>query len=223
LVMSVSVARFTYKEEMANAVSHLIGVFLSIAALVLMIVFSAIKGTSWHIVSTAIFGTTLILLYLSSTLTHWLKPGKFKEAFFAIDQIAIFFLIAGTYTPLALVALHGTIGWIVIGIEWGLALIGSLIRILRPREYNAGVNMFYIVLYATMGWMFAFVIIPIFNSIPFMGVLWIFIGGLFYTFGIFFYKKATFRYHHLVWHLMVLAGSTSHFIAIFFYVIPISL
>ncbi|MDX2442460.1 MAG: hemolysin III family protein [Bacteroidales bacterium] len=216
-------ARFTYREEVANAISHLVGAFLSVAALTLMIVFSAKNGSAWHVVSTAVFGSTLIVLYLSSTFTHWLKPGRIKETFFTIDQIAIFFLIAGTYTPLALVAMHGTFGWIVFGIEWGLALTGSLIRISRPREYNSGVNLFYIILYAVMGWLFVFAIVPIIKSIPLMGVIWILIGGLFYTIGIFFYKKATFRYHHLVWHLMVLAGSISHFIAIFFYVIPISL
>lgn len=216
-------ARFTYREEVANAISHLVGAFLSVAALTLMIVFSAKNGSAWHVVSTAVFGSTLIVLYLSSTFTHWLKPGRIKETFFTIDQIAIFFLIAGTYTPLALVAMHGTFGWIVFGIEWGLALTGSLIRISRPREYNSGVNLFYIILYAVMGWLFVFAIVPIIKSIPLMGVIWILIGGLFYTIGIFFYKKATFKYHHLVWHLMVLAGSISHFIAIFFYVIPISL
>lgn len=216
-------ARFTYREEVANAISHLVGAFLSVAALTLMIVFSAKNGTAWHVVSTAVFGSTLIILYLSSTFTHWLKPGRIKETFFTVDQIAIFFLIAGTYTPLALVAMHGTVGWIVFGIEWGLALTGSLIRILRPREYNSGVNLFYIILYAAMGWLFVFAIVPILKSIPLMGIIWILIGGLFYTIGIFFYKKATFKYHHLVWHLMVLGGSISHFIAIFFYVIPISL
>jgi hemolysin III len=216
-------ARFTYKEELANAISHLIGAFLSIAALILMLVFSVRNGTGWHVVSTAIFGSTLIFLYFSSAFTHWLKPGRMKETFFTIDQIAIFFLIAGTYTPLALIALHGPVGWIVFGVEWSLALVGSMIRIMRPREYNSGVNLFYIILYALMGWLFVFALVPVIKSIPLMGIIWILIGGLFYTLGIFFYRKANFKYHHLVWHLMVLAGSISHFIAIFFFVIPINL
>ena len=221
--MKEDIARFTYKEELANAISHFIGAFLAVAALVLMLVYSAVNGTAWHVVSTAVFGSTLIVLYLSSSFTHWLKPGRLKETFFTIDQIAIFFLIAGTYTPLALVALHGAFGWTIFGIEWGLALGGSLFRILRPGKYNAGVNLFYIILYATMGWLFVFAITPMLKTMSLMGIMWILIGGAFYTIGILFYTKGKFRYHHLVWHLMVLAGSVSHFIAIFFYVIPISL
>ena len=221
--MNEETSRFTYKEEQANAISHLIGAFLSMVALVLMVVYSAINGTAWHVVSTAIFGSTLIALYLSSTFTHWLKPGRLKETFFTFDQIAIFFLIAGTYTPMALVALHGAFGWTIFGIEWGLALAGSLYRILKPGKYSAGVNIFYIALYASMGWLFVIAIAPLIKTMQPMGVIWILIGGAFYTIGIFFYKKAKFKYHHLVWHLMVLGGSVSHFIAIFFYVIPISL
>ncbi len=221
--MNEETSRFSYKEEQANAISHFIGAFLSVAALVLMVVYSAINGTAWHVVSTAIFGSTLITLYLSSTFTHWLKPGRLKETFFTLDQVAIFFLIAGTYTPMALVALHGVSGWIIFGIEWGLALAGSLTRILRPGKYNAGVNLFYISLYVIMGWLFVFAIIPLIKTMQPMGIIWILIGGAFYSLGILFYKKARFRYHHLVWHLMVLGGSISHFFAIYFFVLPIRL
>ena len=215
--------RFTKKEERANALSHLSGTFLSIAGLVLMAVYSSKNGDAWHVVSTAIFGATLILLYASSTITHWLKPGRLKDLFFTIDQVAIFFLIAGTYTPLTLVVLHGAFGWTIFGVEWALALMGSVMKILNPTRYEGGVNYFYILLYAGMGWLFLVVIVPVIRILPTMGWLWIVIGGLCYTLGILFYKKARFRYHHLVWHLLVIGGSISHFFAIFLYIIPLEI
>ena len=128
--MNVLSKRFSYSEELANAISHLIGAILAIAGLVLMVVYSAINGSAWHVVSTTIFGSTMTLLYLSSTLNHWLPAGKGKEFFFNFDQIAIFLLIAGTYTPITLIALHGAFGWVIFGLEWGLALIGILLNII---------------------------------------------------------------------------------------------
>ena len=213
--------RFTRNEEMANALSHFTGTLLSIAGLVLMMVYSARIGNGWHVVSTALFGTTLILLYASSTMTHWLRPGRLKNVFFTLDQVAIFFLIAGTYTPLTLVALHGALGWTIFGIEWALAITGSVIKIVRPTRYEGGVNYFFIILYTAMGWLVIMAIVPVIRILPTMGWLWIIIGGLCYTIGILFYKRATFRYHHLVWHLFVIAGSLAHFFAIYFFVIPI--
>jgi len=211
--------KFTKGEELANAVSHLAGALLAVAALVLMVVFSARAGTPWHIVSTAVFGATLVILYLSSMFTHWLPPGRTKEFFFLMDQIAIFMLIAGTYTPIALITLHGPFGWVIFGIEWGLAITGIVIRLLKPASYNSGVGLFNVILYASMGWLVLIALVPLIRILPTMGWVWILIGGLFYTLGIYFFRIAKFRYAHLVWHLMVLAGSVSHFIAVFFYVI----
>lgn len=142
-------SRYSKNEELANALSHLIGVFLAIAALVLLVVKAARIGNGWHIVSSAIFGATMIILFLSSTMTHWLQQSKAKEVFFTIDQIAIFTLIAGTYTPFTLVALHGPFGWVIFGLEWGLALIGITIKLVRPIQFNQGVNLFYILLLST--------------------------------------------------------------------------
>ncbi len=215
-------SRYTKKEELASAISHLTGTLLGLVAMVLMIVKSAQLGTGWHITSSAIFGVSIVILYFSSTMTHWLNPGKWKEVFFTLDQIAIFLLIAGTYTPLTLVALHGPFGWVIFGLEWGLALTGIIIKLSKPTQFNKGVNLFYILLYASMGWMILIAIVPIFKVVPFMGVLWILIGGLCYTIGIFFYRKARFKYHHLVWHLLVLAGTISHFFAIYHYVLPLT-
>jgi hemolysin III len=207
-------------EELANAISHLGGSLLAAAALVMMIVFSALRGNAWHIVTTSIYGATLILLYFSSGMAHALREGKAKKLFFTFDRISIFLLIAGTYTPLSLVLLHGAMGWVIFGIEWGLALIGILLVFSRFGKTGYKVNYIFVGLYAAMGWMMLIAIVPIFKSLPLTGFLLILSGGLFYTIGILFYAKARFLYHHLVWHLFVIAGSVTHFVAIFNYVIP---
>ncbi len=214
-------SRYTLKEELANALSHLAGAIFAVVALVLLVVKATRIGNGWHITSSAVFGATMIILFYSSTMTHWLRPGKAKDVFFTIDQIAIFTLIAGTYTPFTLIALHGPFGWVIFGLEWGLALAGISIKLVRPTNFNQGVNLFYILLYAAMGWMLVIAIVPIYKSLSLMGVLWILIGGLCYTIGIFFYRLARFKNHHLVWHLLVVAGAAAHFFGIYYYVLPI--
>jgi len=213
--------RFTHAEELANAISHLTGVFMGVAGLVLMVVFSAIHGNAWHIVSSSIFGFTIILLYLSSTLNHWLPPGRSKDFFFNFDQVAIFLLIAGTYTPFALIALNGALGWTIFGIEWGLAITGILVKILKPNKFETGVNVFFILVYIIMGWLVLIAIVPVIRVLPLMGLIWLFLGGSLYTFGTLIYKLAKFRFHHLIWHLFVIAGTISHFFAVYFYVLPL--
>jgi hemolysin III len=186
---------FTKGEELANAISHLTGTVLATAGLVLMIVFSAIKGNAWHVVSTAVFGSSMVILYLSSTFTHWLKPGKAKDLFFILDQVAIFLLIAGTYTPIALISLKGVYGWLMFGIEWGMALSGILYRIIRPNRYESGVGLLSVILYALMGWLFLFFILPVIKMMPTGGTLWIFIGGAFYTLGILYCSLLLYNTH----------------------------
>ena len=212
--------RFSVSEELANAISHFTAALLACGGLVLMVVFSAIRGDAWHVVSTSVFGAAMIILYTSSTFNHWLKPGKRKEWFFNFDQVAIFLLIAGTCTPLTLVSIRSGLGWTIFGLEWGLAIIGIGIRLLKPAAFESGVNYFFISLYAIMGWMLLIGIGTIAKAISPMGLVWILIGGACYTLGILFYKKIQFPYHHLIWHLFVMAGSISHFFAIFFHVIP---
>jgi hemolysin III len=219
MVATISARRFSAREDLANALSHLGGTLLSIAGLTLMVVFSAIRGNAWHIVSTSVFGTSLVILYLSSTIAHWLPGGSAKDRFFVVDQVSIFILIAGTYTPVALIALHGTLGWVIFGIEWGLAIIGIIRLLIRKARFEHGVALFDIVIYTLMGWLVVIFSGSVLNSISLMGYLWIIIGGLFYTTGIVFFKFTKFRYHHLIWHLMVIGGSVSHFTAIFFYLI----
>lgn len=215
-------SRYTKNEELANALSHLTGAILAAVALVLLLFKASRTGNVWHIATSAVFGVTMIILFFSSTMTHWLKQGKAKDVFFTIDQIAIFTLIAGTYTPFALVALHGPFGWTIFGLEWGLALMGITIKLAKPTQFHQGVNLFYIILYAAMGWMVLIAIGPLYKSLTLTGLIWILIGGFCYTFGIFFYRLGKFKYHHLVWHLLVLAGAVSHFFAIYYFVLPIT-
>jgi len=212
--------KFSKQEELANAYSHLAGALLATIGLVLMIWKSVVNGDALHLITCSVFGGTMIILYLSSTMTHILPLGRTKDRFFNIDRIAIYLLIAGTYTPLALIAVGGTMGWVIFGLEWGIALWGTLLILTRPGDYNTGVNTFYVASYAVMGWLILIAIGPIINNMPPMGLLWILIGGLSYTLGIFFFKGIKFPYHHLIWHILVIAGSLSHFFAVFFYVIP---
>jgi len=212
--------KYTKSEELANALSHLTGAGLATAGLVLMVVFSAIRGDAWHVVSTSVFGATLILLYLSSGLMHALNEGKAKLLFLTFDRIAIFLLIAGTYTPLTLVILRGPLGWTIFGLEWAMATAGIILTFTKHAKPDRRVNYLFVALYVIMGWLLIIAIVPITRSLSLTGILWILTGGICYSVGVFFYAKGKFRYHHLVWHLLVIAGSIAHFFAIFFHVIP---
>ncbi len=212
--------KFTRGEELANAISHFAGAILAAVGLVLMVYYSLVHGNTWHLVSTSVFGVSMIVLYVSSTLTHILPMGKSKDFFFNFDRIAIYFLIAGTSTPIALITLNGPLGWVIFGLEWGFAILGTILILSRPGDYKSGVNTFYVVSYVLMGWLLLIAVVPIINALPGMGSLWILIGGISYTLGIAFFKLIKFPYHHLVWHLFVLVGTISHFFAVFFYIIP---
>lgn len=213
-------SKFSKEEELANAASHFLGFLLSAVALVLMVHKSIISGEKLHTITVAIFGTSMIALYMSSALTHFLKQGRIKNFFFSMDRITIYFLIAGTYTPLTLIAIGGTLGWTIFGIEWTGAIIGIFLILRKPVKFEKGVNLFFIISYAVMGWIILIAIVPVINSLPLWGWLLILIGGAFYTIGIFFYQKGKFRYHHLVWHLLVMMGTASHFFSIFCFVLP---
>ena len=212
--------RFTKGEEIANSISHGLGALFGLTALVLMIIFASIKGDAWHVVSLTIYGSTLMILFLSSTMNHSLKPGKGKDFFHNFDQIAIYLLIAGTYTPLALVSLRGDWGWVMFGLEWGLAFAGIIVKSFLPNKFEKGVNYFTMFSFIVMGWVLLFFIAPIIREMPTPAVILIFMGGGLYTLGTIFFKMEKLKYHHLVWHIFVLGASVLHFIAIFRYVIP---
>lgn len=213
--------RFSIKEEIANAISHGLGVVFGIVALTLMVVFSVKHGNVWHITSFSIFGATMIILYLSSTFNHALPFGtRTKDFFHNFDQIAIYLLIAGTYTPLSLVVIRNDWGWVMFGIEWVFALAGIIIKIAKPNSFALGVKWFYIISYIIMGWLLLFFLNPLYRNMEPMGMGFIFIGGGCYTLGTLFFRWEKLNYNHLIWHIFVLAGSACHWIAILFYVLP---
>ena len=214
------VSRFSDREEMANAISHFSGALLSVVALVLMLVQSVRFGNTLHIVSSAVFGSSMIILYMSSTMTHYLEQGKAKNIFFSMDKIAIYLLIAGTYTPLALIALKGPLGWTIFAIEWAIAIAGSVMILREPVNFEKGVKTISVIAYAAMGWLIIVAIVPLIRMMPTAGWILVLVGGVLYSIGIYFYKKCSFRYHHLVWHLFVIAGNAAHFLAIYLYVLP---
>jgi hemolysin III len=199
-------------EEIVNSITHGIGTLLSIAALVLLIVFAAIKGNVWHVVSFSIFGTTLVLLYLSSTLYHSFTKIKIKNLFARFDHAAIFLLIAGTYTPFLLTALRGAFGWTLFGIIWAVAIAGVVIRsiyLTRFRKLMVG-------LYLAMGWMFVVAIGPMMKNLPGISLVFLFLGGAMYSIGVIFYAWRNLKYGHGIWHLFVLAGSIMHFFSVIY-------
>lgn len=199
-------------EEIFNGITHGIGTLLSIAALVLLVVIAAVKGNAWHVVSFSIFGTTLVLLYLSSTLYHSFTKVKVKNLFARFDHAAIFLLIAGTYTPLLLTVVRGALGWTLFGIIWGVAITGVVVRsiyLTKFRKLMVGV-------YVAMGWMFIFAIIPLINNLSGISLTFLFLGGGFYSLGVIFYVWRNLKYGHGIWHLFVLAGSIMHFFSIIY-------
>ncbi|PNR98302.1 hemolysin D [Petrotoga mexicana DSM 14811] len=210
-----NIEKFTPGEEIANAVIHGIGALLSIAALVLLIVFSAINGQPWSIFSSVIYGSSLIILYLSSTLYHSFQRKKIKDLFEIFDHSAIYILIAGTYTPFALITLSGRLGWIIFSVVWVLAAIGIIFKIFFVKRFR----ILSTILYIAMGWLVVFAMEPLVTNLDFWGVFWLVIGGILYTVGTIFYVWRKIPYHHALWHLIVLAGSICHFFSVFFYVI----
>jgi hemolysin III len=198
------------REEIANAVTHGIGTGLAIAALVLLTVVSAIEGTSAHVIGFTIFGGTLVLLYLASTLYHSMSNQKVKHLFRKFDHMSIFLLIAGTYTPFCLTALPGWIGWTVLAIVWGCAITGIVMKAFFTGKFE-GLSTF---LYVVMGWLIIPAIKPLYDSVSFQTFLLLMLGGLFYTSGTFFFVKDNKRYYHSIWHLFVLMGSTFHFFSV---------
>jgi hemolysin III len=214
--LDASAARYTPREEIANSITHGVGIVLSIAGLATLTAFASLTGSLWHIVSCVIFGTTLILLYTASTLYHGLQTPRAKRVMRRLDHSAIFLLIAGTYTPFTLVSLRGAWGWALFGVIWGLAAIGILFQTTLLHRWVAAS----ILLYVGMGWAVVVAIKPMLAAVAPGGLILLLLGGLAYTSGIGFYVRRKMRYHHAIWHGFVLAGSTLHFFAVLFYVIP---
>ncbi len=204
------------QEELWNVITHGTGALLSIAALILLVTFSAVKGTKTDLAASIIFGVSLVLLYSASTIYHAAYRLKWKRILQKIDHLCIYVLIAGTYTPVALLGLKGVWGWSIFGFIWAFAIAGFIFKFspLRKSEKLS------LALYALMGWLIIIAIKPLIENVAPAALYFLLGGGLCYTFGIYFYAKEKIPYSHTIWHLFVLGGSTLHFFGIFLYLIP---
>lgn len=216
--MVLTLKYYSLGEEIANSITHGVGIVLAIAALGVMTVFAGIYGNAWHIVSVSVFGATMILLYTASTLYHSIQHPRAKRILQILDHSAIYLLIAGTYTPFTLVSLRGPWGWSLFGVIWGLAVFGVVFQLWLIRRWQA----VSLGLYTAMGWAIIAAIKPLIVSLALGGIVFLILGGLAYTAGILFYCWKKLKFHHAIWHLFVLTGSILHFFAVLYYVIPVS-
>ncbi len=218
-----TISKYTPAEELANAISHLIGAVAAAIATFIMIKYSVIHGTTWHIVASAIYGGSMFLLFSFSGMTHILPPGKAKIIFSYLDEIGIFLMIAGTYTPFTLIAIHGTTGWIIFGLEWALALTGIGLKLFDKQGLEDRTKSIFVVLYLTMGWLFIIAPVKLYHAITPAGFRLILLAGVMYSVGVIFFRWHRLKFHHLIWHLFVLAAAGLFFLCIYKYVLPIQI
>ncbi|HYL84473.1 MAG TPA: hemolysin III family protein [Candidatus Angelobacter sp.] len=202
-------------EELANAVTHGIGLVLSITGLVILIVLAAMRGSAWRIVSCAIYGGTLVCLYTASTLYHGIPSVRLKRALKIFDHCSIYLLIAGTYTPFLLVNLRGPWGWSLFGVVWGIALAGILFKFWFVDHFQ----ILSTTVYLLMGWLAVIAVRPVLLLVPTTGLVWLAAGGLLYTVGVVFFAWKRIPYNHVIWHVFVLGGSTCHYLAVLYSVV----
>lgn len=200
---------------LANAITHGVGAAFALAGAVVLIVRAA-RGSAWLIVSCSIYATTLVLVYLCSTLYHSLVRTRARHVFHILDHSSIYLLIAGTYTPFCLVTLHGPLGWTIFSVEWALAISGVVFKSFAVDRFAVASALVYL----GQGWFVVVAVVPLIHTLGWHGLLWLGAGGLAYTLGIIFFALDRLRYFHALWHLFVLAGSISHYFGILFYVVP---
>jgi len=200
-------------EEIANTISHGIGLALAIAATPILIVAAVRAGSVWNMVGASVFASAMLTLYFASTLYHALRHDKAKSFFRTLDHGAIFVLIAGTYTPFTLGVLRGPWGWTLLGLIWAMAIGGLALKAVAGTRYR----WLSMVLYLSMGWLVVIAAKPVLLRVPLPGILWLAAGGVAYTAGVCFFSALPLRYHHFIWHLFVLAGTTCHFFAVLWY------
>jgi hemolysin III len=203
-------------EELANGITHGIGLALSIVGLIALVVLSVMRGNAWHIAGCTTFGVTLVLLYAASTLYHSFHTPRLKRILKILDHTAIYLLIAGTYTPFTLVNLRGFWGWTLFSLVWGLSVFGILWKLFHVDRFQLVSTLVYI----AMGWLVLIAIKPVMSAVPLSGIVWLVAGGLFYTVGVLFYALKRVPYNHAIWHVFVMAGSICHYFAVMFYVLP---
>lgn len=202
--------RYTLGEEIFNSISHGAGTLLALGGTAVLIVLSAIYSDAWAVVSTAIYGASLIILYTMSTLYHAITDETAKKFFRIMDHNTIFFLIAGTYTPITLAVMGGALGWTLFGIVWGAAAVGIVFNSIDLEKFSKPS----IVCYILMGWVVIFAIKPLIEATSPFFLTFLLLGGIFYTLGIIFYAIKKIKYFHSVWHLFTVAGSAFHYFAI---------
>ena len=202
----------TLVEEIANSITHGLGLVLSVAALTILVVYASLDGDPWRITAFSIYGSSLTILYLVSTLYHSLTNSRIKAIFRRLDHAAIYLLIAGTYTPIILISLRTTWVIYILPIVWTMAVIGVYIKVFYIHRYERLTLAYYII----MGWMALIAAKPMFNSIPIESFIWIILGGVAYTTGIIFYTWNRLPFNHTIWHGFVLAGSFSHFMGMLY-------
>lgn len=207
----------TRAEEIGNATTHGMGALLSVAAITLLIVFSAQQHDGMKLASGIVFGTTLLLMYLSSTLYHSFTDPQLKHLFRIIDHASIYLLIAGSYTPFMLITLRGPWGWTLFTVIWILALSGVVFKMFFVHRFHLVST----IVYLAMGWLAVVAIKPIYQNLPLGGIACLVAGGLCYTVGVIFYVWERLKFSHVLWHLFVLAGSIFHFFAVFLYVVVV--
>ncbi len=203
------------REEVANSVTHGLGLLASLVGAFVLVSLSVEQGEAWYVVSASVYGGTLVALYAASTLYHALKGTRARNALRVLDHCAIYLLIAGTYTPVALVSMRGGWGWTLFGLAWAFAAIGIVFKILATGRYAV----FSTVAYVLMGWLCIIAVKPMFVLLSPSALALLGAGGVLYTAGIFFYRSDRVPYSHAVWHLFIVAGSMCHYLAIALYVL----
>ena len=209
--MSTVKKRYTLGEEIFNSVTHGVGSLLSIAGTVVLIVFSAINSDAFAVVSSAVYGASLIILYTMSTLYHSITNEKAKKFFRIMDHNTIFFLIAGTYTPYTLAVLRSPLGWVLFGVVWGAAAIGIVLNSIDLEKFSK----ISVVCYIAMGWVIIIAVKRLMSSMPFISFALLVAGGIFYTIGVIFYAIKKVKYFHSVWHIFTVIGSALHYFSVF--------
>lgn len=209
---AIPVTFYPRREEFLNVISHLLGFMMSIAGLAVLVTLASLYGSVWHVVSFSIFGSSMILLYLASTLYHAASRKSVRKKLNVFDHSAIYVLIAGTYTPFCLVALNGVTGWVLFGITWGLAFAGVSIKLFLTGRYDRISTVGYVL----MGWVAVFAARPLVMNLPPDSLAWLLAGGVSYTIGALFYSLKKLPYNHAIFHIWVLLGSIFHFISILY-------
>lgn len=206
----------TFIEELANGITHGIGLVLSVAGLVALVALSIIRGNAWHIAGCTTFGVTLVLLYTASTLYHSLRRPRLKRILKVLDHTAIYLLIAGTYTPFTLVNLRGFWGWVLFALVWSFCVFGIVWKMFHAERFVIVSTLLYI----AMGWLVLIAVKPLLAAVPLSGIAWLLAGGLFYMVGVLFFAVKRIPYNHAIWHVFVMAGSICHYFAVVLYVLP---